>query len=73
MSEKLSVKLCVLTLGRFSSGTGQWEVLRKVDVAHVTSTAAEVVCPILDLWREVRYHTAVITTTLVVTQVSPAT
>lgn len=63
----------VLTDGLCRGGTGWWEVLCEVDVAHVAAAAAEVICPILDLWREVGHYTAFVTATLVVAQVSPAT
>lgn len=65
--------VCVLTEGLCSGGAGRWEVLCEVDIAHVAATAAEVVRPVLDLWREVRHHAAVVLATLVVAQVSPAT
>lgn len=65
--------LCSLTDGLSRGGAGLREVLCEVDVAHVAAAAAKVVCPILDLRREVCHNTAVIAATLVVTQVSPAT
>lgn len=64
--------MSVLTDGLCSGGAGQREILCEVDIAHVAPAAAEVVRPILDLRREVGHHAAVITATLVVTQVSPA-
>lgn len=64
--------MCVLTDGLCSGGAGRREVLREVDVAHVTSAAAEVVRPVLDLWRQVGDHAAVVAAALVVAQVSPA-
>lgn len=64
---------CVLTNGLWRGGAGRWEVLREVDIAHVAAAATEVVRPILDLWREVGHHAAVVAATLVVAQVSPAT
>lgn len=68
-----TVHTCVLTDGLCSGGAGRREVLREVDIAHVAAAAAEVVRPILDLWGEVGDHAAVVTATLVVAQVSPAT
>ena len=63
----------VLTEGLCSGGARSWEVLCEVNIAHVAAAAAEVVRPVLDLWREVGHHAAVIPATLVVAQVSPAT
>lgn len=53
--------------------SGRWEVLGEVDVAHVAATAAEVVRPILHLWGQVGYDTAVILAPLIVSQVRPTT
>lgn len=64
---------CVLTDGLCCRWTRQWEVLSEVDVAHVAATAAEVICPILYLWREIGHYAVVITATLVIAQVIPAT
>lgn len=60
-----------LTYGLCSCGAGYGKVLCEVDVAHITSTAAEVVRAILHLWREVCHHTAIIVAALVVSRVSP--
>lgn len=70
---RLCVNVCVLTDGLCSGGTWRWEVFCEVDIAHVAAAAAEVVRPVLDLWREVGHHAAIIAATLVVAQVSPAT
>lgn len=64
---------CVLTDGLCRCWARQWEVLCEVDVAHVAAAAAEVICPILYLWREIGHYAVFITATLVVAQVSPAT
>lgn len=65
--------MSVLTDRLCRGGAGSYDVLGKVDVAHVAAAAAEVVRPVLDRRREVGHHAAVVAATLVVAQVSPTT
>lgn len=63
----------ILTNGLCSGWAWRREVLCEVHITHVAAAAAEMVRPILDLWREVGHYAAIFAATLVVTQVSPAT
>lgn len=64
--------VCVLTNRLLGGGAGWGEGFCEIDVAHVAAAATEMVRPILDLWRQVGHHAAVVTAALVVAQVSPA-
>lgn len=65
--------MVALTDGLRRGGAGRGEALGEVDIAHVAAAAAEVVGAVLDVWRRVGHHAAVLAAALLVGRVGPAT